>query len=94
MLKGSNNTELYQPFPIPNRPWDVILIYQPLPISIFVVVDRFSKMKHFIPCEKTSDSTNLANLFFKEIVRLHGLLKRTVSNKDTKKEFVEEVGDK
>ena len=47
--------------------------------SIFVVLEKFSKVEHFIPWKKTSDVVHVVDLFSREVARLHGLPKSIVS---------------
>ena len=48
--------------------------------SLFSVVDRFLEVAHLIPCHKTNVASHVANMFFKEVIRLHRVPKTIVSN--------------
>ena len=52
--------------------------------SIFVVVDKLSKMAHYIPLNSTYKEIHIADIFLKEIFILHGIPKAIISDRDTK----------
>jgi hypothetical protein len=45
-----------------------------------VVVDKLTKAAHFIPVKVTHKETNIAEIYMKEIARLHGVPKEIVSD--------------
>jgi hypothetical protein len=51
--------------------------------SIWVIVDRLTKLAHFIPVKTTYSSSRLAELYMSRIVYLHGVPKKIVSDRGT-----------
>jgi hypothetical protein len=82
------SAELLKPFKIPEWKWENIAMdfVVDLPYSphgrdaIWVVINRLTKVAHFIPMKQTSSATDLVPLYIKEVVRLHGVLKSIVSD--------------
>ena len=80
---------LLQPLPIPNQAWSHVSMdfIEGLPKSqnksvILVVVDRFTKYAHFIAMAHPFTAVTVAELFWKQIHRLHGTPECIVSDRD------------
>ena len=50
--------------------------------SVWVVVDRLTKLAHFLPVRTDYSLDKLADLYIKEIVRLHEIPISIISNRD------------
>lgn len=90
--KHQHPTELLQPNAIPNWKWQIISMdfVQGLPMSrnkhnaILVVVDRLTKVAHFIPGNLSDRAPTIAYKFLHEIFRLRGVPEKIISDRDAR----------
>ena len=83
---------LLQPLQIPTWKWDEIgmdfIVGLPRTQkgndSIWVIVDRLTKVAHFIPVKTNYGGDKLAGLYIDNILRLHGMPSRIVSDRGPK----------
>jgi len=99
---------LLQPIAIPKWKWEVIsldfIIGFPKIVrkhdSIMVNVDRLTKVAHFILVRSTFSSSDVAQVFIRDVARIHSVSEKIVSDKDAKftsklwKEFFTGLGTK
>jgi hypothetical protein len=52
--------------------------------AIMVVVDKLTKVAHFIPLKTTHKSTNVVDIYMMEVAQLHGIPNTIVSDRDPK----------
>ena len=50
--------------------------------AIWVIIDRLTKSAHFLPMKNSDSVEKLAELYVKEIVRLHGMPVSIASDRD------------
>ncbi|XP_044481390.1 uncharacterized protein LOC123207965 [Mangifera indica] len=82
---------LLQPLPIPERPWESVSMdfVSGFPKvdgkgSVLVVVDRFSKYAVFIAAPQTCQAHTAAELFFRHVVKIFGLPRDIISDRDAR----------
>jgi hypothetical protein len=87
-----NLAGLLQPLPFPKWKWDVVTIdfITELPRTrkqhelVMVVVEKLTKVAHFIPLKTTHGAADVADIFLKEVAHLHIIPKTIVSDRDPK----------
>ena len=81
---------LLNPVPIPQWKWDTITMdfVTSLPLTqrkhdaVWVIIDKLTKSAHFLPVRTDYSLERLAELYIREIVRLHGVPTSIISDRD------------
>jgi hypothetical protein len=89
--KNSAPTGLLHSLPIPQRPWDSIGMdfVGPFPDCLgynylLVAICRLTNMVSLTPMKVTDTSSDVAWLYVRDVVRLHGIPRSIISDRDTK----------
>ena len=95
---------LLKPLPVARGRWERVGVdfITDVPTSsrgndcIVTFVDHFSKRAHWMPCAKTIDAAEFAQLYLEAIIRLHGVPREIVSDRDARftSDFWTEVNKK
>jgi hypothetical protein len=80
-----------QPLQVPKGKWEEIVMDFIVGLSrthsgydsIWITVDRLTKVAHFVPVKTTYSGPQLAELYISRIVCLHGVPKKVVSERGT-----------
>ena len=78
------------PFPIPDYPWEVMALDMKTGMTptsrghdaFWVMVDKLSRQGHAVPCSKTCTAMAVARMVFDNVVRLHGIPRVIISDRD------------
>ena len=85
-------TDLLNPLPIPQWKWDNITmdfmsgfpLTQQKHDAVWVIIDKLTKLAHFISVRMDYSMDRIAKLYVEEIVRLHGVPLSIVSDRDSR----------
>ena len=80
-VEHQRHVGLLQPLPVPEWKWEEIGMDFVIGLpqtqkgndSIWVIIDRLTKVADFVPVKTTFGGATLAQIYLKEIVRLHGI---------------------
>jgi hypothetical protein len=83
---------LLQPHDVPMSKWEVISMDFVVGLSltshrhnvILVIVDKLTKISHFISVRDTYDVTDVERVFVSEVICLHGIPKKIISDRDSR----------
>jgi hypothetical protein len=83
---------LLRPLAVPEQRWDTVsmdfIVKLPMTArkfnAITVFVNKLSKQVHFAPSRTTDTAVDVANCFFSNVFRLHGMPSTIVSDRNTK----------